>query len=1430
MDSVLVKINNVNYTMVPDLILNGTSNLFYDGFESGILTSNWTTSGAGVAWAISTVAPYAGTYLIQTENTDGESAIETTIDATNHVNITFSFYYETNALDAGEYIAADWYNGTAWINLLTVEDTAGWIVYNSTLPASANDNSNLGIRFRCYSVQNDEECKVDDVQVTGTDLVPSGIYRNSYNTSSLPGYFHYYTVYASDIYNNYATPMTGNFSIYQDAISPTWSNNKTNASYLTRNQETVYFNVTLTDNLAGGHQKFYFYNGVSWIADAAQSWTSPEELNEIRTITAIRNQTIKWYWWFNDSLGNVNQTDTWNFTVANTPPILTANPSINNSIPKTNNTIMCNPGTYYDVDADPEGTMYWLWYENDLLIPGQTTQTLDLNLPGFIKGDNITCSEKTSDGYDNSSWYNSTTVTIQNTPPTITGTIPGQNVNNSMTWSYDANATDPDVDEGIDTLTWYDDSALFDIVPATGIFSDTPIESEAGIYIVLINVSDGTDDDTQTFIYAINDIVPPTVTLEYPLEGFYYDLAPTYNVDFNCSATDGYNLKNISLWITASNNQSFDLAESSIITGTYDYATWTVNLEKGNYTWSCLANDYYNNTDWGINRTLKINFTYDLIIPVINWINDSPDPVNRGQNITFLANVTDNLGIDSVWVEIEDTNHTMWPRSYYNGTTQYFFDDFESGSLATNNWTTSGAGTPWVPSTTLPYAGTYSTRVENTNGESILENVVSTIDYVNNTLSFYYDTLGLDIGEYFAADWYNGTAWINIVNVQTTAGWTLSVTSLPSSADDNPNLRIRFRCSSNNNNEDCRVDDVQVNGTERLYTDVYEYNYNTTQLDNGTYNYTVYARDTYDNDAVPYSGNFTVIWNDYKAPNVFGLIPIANDNFTSTYTIEIGANVTDDGFIHTVLANITFPNGTLQQITLSNVIGDKYNTSFTIPPIYGRYNVTFIANDTANNVNNTETTYFNGVYVDVTPPTSDSPPDQEVDIGEDSTISWNLDDDTYPGDYYVERNGQLFKGPTAWQNGTPVIVAANNYFPGVWNYTIFFNDSTGNYGNPDTVLVTVNDTTIPSCDDVEGDIPVLVNITIDGNMDDWDGVRVNDKNFVSDPTEGAGDLDTGMTADRDLVEFAFTWNPETLYFYFRRLNSGTNVITMLVYMDYDNDGYMNTTDQVMLFTWWGSNQKYNAELYDYTPAGTADYMNGSGHTLPGTISPSATIESQIIGGADTGIELETRVDWSDLGLSEPTAINYQAASSLGTNLPNQIQDNINTINSIYGLLLFQPDHTSSTKNGTSLYYDHDLMNCGVLEELIELTNQSSEGFPLTLYYQNGSVIPDSNGNGNPDVYLKPNNYTTIIAKIDVPGSTALYTTDITTITATSSVDETISEAVTDITSVGVISITPYQRETSVTPGTTLTLNYTVSNYQELSDTIEIDATSSEGWN
>ena len=99
---------------------------------------------------------------------------------------------------------------------------------------------------------------------------------------------------------------------------------------------------------------------------------------------------------------------------------------------------------------------------------------------------------------------------------------------------------------------------------------------------------------------------------------------------------------------------------------------------------------------------------------------------------------------------------------------------------------------------------------------------------------------------------------------------------------------------------------------------------------------------------------------DVVGPSVTALIPSINAEFGLETIIEISANVTDADVVDSVSANITLPNGTINEVILSNTtgFGDKFNNSYTIPILNGDYNITFVANDSSNNLNVTEVSNF----------------------------------------------------------------------------------------------------------------------------------------------------------------------------------------------------------------------------------------------------------------------------------------------------------------------------------------------------------------------------------------------------------------------------------------------------------------------------------------
>lgn len=150
-----------------------------------------------------------------------------------------------------------------------------------------------------------------------------------------------------------------------------------------------------------------------------------------------------------------------------------------------------------------------------------------------------------------------------------------------------------------------------------------------------------------------------------------------------------------------------------------------------------------------------------------------------------------------------------------NGT---FFDGFESNSFATNNWTVTGGGArPWIISSVNPYQGTYHAEAHHPAPPSYLTVNISTVGFGSVTFSYYRRLVGLDPSDNFNASWYNGSAWIVVEETLGTsvddAAYFNRNFSLPISASNNPNFKIQFGCAASTGGEYCRLDNVQVNGT-----------------------------------------------------------------------------------------------------------------------------------------------------------------------------------------------------------------------------------------------------------------------------------------------------------------------------------------------------------------------------------------------------------------------------------------------------------------------------------------------------------------------------------------------------------------------------------------------------------------------------------------
>jgi hypothetical protein len=725
------------FTLTPDdpglAESNGT---FFEDWESAsIATNGWTSSGPGDDWYAHNWQPYAGTYIAYGEPNSGtEEILEVAVSTAGYENITFSFYAKTNGLDSGEYIAADWYNGTGWTNVLAeTEDIADYTLYNYSLPSAADNNANLKIRFRCKSSSTNEICFVDNVQVDGTEG-PANMSNPTIGSV---------TESSETVSEGDAVTITANVTD-SDGVSSVWvelagtNHTMTSGSGALENQT-----LNLSPDSEGSHES----NTALYYAQAYD--------NNFDTSALLR--------WGN-------------------PKLVVATPA--QSYLGDINNVTLHIETYSSVGQGFDYNVHW---------QDSSTEGTHHNYTGAARQTDQRSFDVTSERTWNWSDFADMEIHVELTTQNIYGyvrevwfEVQYEGVSDADLWQYSHNTTG--MTGEVNYTIYANDTLSNEATPSTGSFT---VSENVTINNIVMNSSEQPLNTTLEFIDESNTTVYNNTGLSHSLglaKGRYKIKVRPLNhkvteVRFKNFNSDDFN-------ITQDINGLVDIDDPAANQGFNEIYALNPLLGSGasNDTMTVIATAssgsriLYKCADW--------NFTTQSCYGT--W--KAWQAITPGQQYTAVFLLGD-PGI-----------------AEGNGT---FFEGFESGNLSANNWTTSGAGVAWTVGDpeSVPYAGSYNIRTENTGGESIVETDVDTTGYEDINFSFYAHTENMDGGEYVAADWYNGTGWTQLMSVQTIAAYTFYNYSLPSSADNNAGFKIRFRCSSDANNEDCEIDNVQVTGT-----------------------------------------------------------------------------------------------------------------------------------------------------------------------------------------------------------------------------------------------------------------------------------------------------------------------------------------------------------------------------------------------------------------------------------------------------------------------------------------------------------------------------------------------------------------------------------------------------------------------------------------
>ncbi len=205
---------------------------------------------------------------------------------------------------------------------------------------------------------------------------------------------------------------------------------------------------------------------------------------------------------------------------------------------------------------------------------------------------------------------------------------------------------------GTGNITLYNNGTL--INNGSSPLSNLTLFNTVGLFNITsyYNGNENYTSDSETWWVSVV-YYPPNVTLISPAANYANSSAPRINITFVCNASDDIQLKNISLYLTNSTNQSFSRNQTTNIGGTTNSSNWTIELSVGNYTWNCLAFDNASRSNFSVNnRSIVLNYTnsapYFTNIP----INQS---IIYGAGFEVDFNATDNRMIDR-W-SINDTTY-----------------------------------------------------------------------------------------------------------------------------------------------------------------------------------------------------------------------------------------------------------------------------------------------------------------------------------------------------------------------------------------------------------------------------------------------------------------------------------------------------------------------------------------------------------------------------------------------------------------------------------------------------------------------------------------------------------------------------------------------------------------------------------------------------
>ncbi len=649
----------------------------------------------------------------------------------------------------------------------------------------------------------------------------------------------------------------------------------------------------------------------------------------------------------------------------------------------------------------------------------------------------------------------------------------------------------------------YPDSSRINYTTVIGssYYNDTISPGQLGTYTYRIyaNDSSGNLNNTEYSTFSVEDTTPPSVTglSEIPDP---VNVSGYINISSLITDLSGVDIVIIEVEFPDSSRYNY----TTLISGNTYYNDTVNATQLGEYTYIIYANDSLgnlNNTESSLFNALEEE---DTEKPKVTSLQENPDPVELGNYIDISLNVTDNVEVGYVIIEIEypdssRENFTAISETqdiYHNGTinstqlgshTYRIYANDTSGNL-----NDTGSGTFSVEDTTSPsvtslQANPDPAEIYNFINLSATVTDSGTIDKVlieveepditrtNYTTAkagdvFYNDTintthLGSHTYRIYTNDTVgnlNNTEYSTFAVEDTTPPLVTSLQAIPDPVEVYNFINISFNVTDNYQLENVTIEIEEPDSTRINYTAVqiddvfYNDTINTTQL--GTHTYRIYANDTESNLNDTESGTFDV--EDTTEPLV--------TNLQAPATLELGdyinisADVEDNFAVDTVLIELEYPDSS--RINYTTIQGSSYYNDTIGPGQLGTYTYRIYANDTESNLNDTESGTFD--VEDTTPPlvTSLQATPDPVEIYSFINISVTATDYTDVDKVLIE-----IEQPDSTRTNYTTAKAGDIYYNDTINstqlgshtYRIYANDTIGNLNDTESSTFDAEDMTNP---------------------------------------------------------------------------------------------------------------------------------------------------------------------------------------------------------------------------------------------------------------------------------------------------------------------------------------------------------------------------------